>query len=172
MTIKLEAKDIVPGNHVRPGGEHAPPYEVVDTAIRHSEYGDDTFVVTMRYTENAGTFDVHYEPDEDVYVSSIRRAKIETRSREDVKEVLKYLPSNYGLWFVEECYALGDFKIVDDVAGLDHDCPVSVVYIQGFDSCGWTLEDYVIPRLASGMYGCRELTEAEEEDLAEMGVLV
>lgn len=31
------------------------------------------------------------------------------------------------------------------------------VYIAGEDHHGWTLDGYVIPRLASGLYGCREV---------------
>lgn len=30
--------------------------------------------------------------------------------------------------------------------------------IVGSDNCGWTLDDYVIPRLASGLYFARELS--------------
>jgi hypothetical protein len=32
------------------------------------------------------------------------------------------------------------------------------VTIAGTDSAGWTLEDYVIPRLASGLMSCEEVT--------------
>jgi hypothetical protein len=32
-----------------------------------------------------------------------------------------------------------------------------VFLIGGRDSCGWTLDDYVIPRLASGMYFAEEV---------------
>jgi hypothetical protein len=53
------------------------------------------------------------------------------------REVSAYLPSNY---------------TVIGVAGRGDDgC---VVTIQGQDSAGWTLDGYVLPRLASGMlYG-------------------
>ncbi len=32
------------------------------------------------------------------------------------------------------------------------------VHIAGEDNAGWTLDGYVIPRLASGLYGCTEVT--------------
>jgi hypothetical protein len=35
------------------------------------------------------------------------------------------------------------------------------VLIVGQDSAGWTLTDYVIPRLASGLYFAREISAAE-----------
>lgn len=35
------------------------------------------------------------------------------------------------------------------------------VIISGEDSCGWTLDDYVIPRLASGLYFATEITLAD-----------
>jgi hypothetical protein len=31
------------------------------------------------------------------------------------------------------------------------------VYFEGHDNAGWTLEDYVIPRLASGLHSAREI---------------
>ena len=52
----------------------------------------------------------------------------------DIDRVANYLPSNYS------AYSTG------------HD-----VVIVGEDSAGWTLDGYVIPRLASGMICAREL---------------
>ena len=56
----------------------------------------------------------------------------------DKWEVVAYLPSNYEviLWTKDG------------------------IYIGGKDEAGWTLNDYVIPRLSSGNMGCRELVEA------------
>ena len=53
-------------------------------------------------------------------------------------EVEAYLPSNYEviLWTSDG------------------------IYIAGKDNRGWTLDDYVIPRLSSGNMACRELVEA------------
>lgn len=56
----------------------------------------------------------------------------------DKWEVAAYLPENY------------------EVIYWNHDG----VVIAGLDNRGWTLDDYVIPRLASGNMGCRELVEA------------
>jgi hypothetical protein len=50
-----------------------------------------------------------------------------------------YLPANY------RCAAT-------DAAG---------TYIVGVDSAGWTLDGYVLPRLASGLYFGREIAYAE-----------
>ena len=48
--------------------------------------------------------------------------------------VARYLPGNY------------------EVTGATPD----EIYIAGTDSCGWTLDDYVIPRLGSGLIYCTE----------------
>lgn len=58
--------------------------------------------------------------------------------------VQAYLPSNY------------------EVTGTHKD---GGIMICGDDNLGWTLDDYVIPRLASGMYSAREVTQ---DDLDEM----
>lgn len=55
---------------------------------------------------------------------------------EPVDRVAAYLPANY--------YAV--------------DMGADVVEIRGDDHLGWTLEDYVIPRLASGLIFAREVT--------------
>jgi len=34
-------------------------------------------------------------------------------------------------------------------------------YIEGEDFLGWTLDGYIIPRLASGWYACVEITDEE-----------
>jgi hypothetical protein len=36
------------------------------------------------------------------------------------------------------------------------------IVIAGHDNAGWTLEDYVIPRLASGLYFAEELVTTRE----------
>lgn len=66
------------------------------------------------------------------------------RGARSVKEVLAYLPDNYGLMesFEEEN---GPRK------------PRLVVIIGGTDRFGWTLDSYVIPRLASGLIGAQEI---------------
>lgn len=60
-----------------------------------------------------------------------------------VKEALAYLPAHYGLM---ESYEV------------DHgDRRKLVVIIGGLDKAGWTLDGYIIPRLASGLMGCSEI---------------
>lgn len=56
----------------------------------------------------------------------------------DKWEVLAYLPSNYEVIFWN----------------------TDGVVIAGNDDAGWTLDDYVIPRLSSGNIACRELVKA------------
>ena len=60
--------------------------------------------------------------------------------------VQAYLPSNY------------------EVTGTHED---GGIVINGVDNLGWTLDDYVIPRLASGGYFAREATQ---DDLDEAEV--
>lgn len=64
---------------------------------------------------------------------TIRRAVVQARNETEAirlaKTVKAYLPSNY------------------EVTGVHG----AVVTIEGFDRAGWTLEDYVVPRLASGL---------------------
>lgn len=66
-----------------------------------------------------------------------RRFAIVTGAR-DKWEVVAYMPENYEViyWFDKG------------------------VIISGIDNAGWTLDGYVIPRLASGMMACRELVKA------------
>ena len=55
-------------------------------------------------------------------------------------KVQEYMPRNYEVL----CYADGG------------------VLIGGEDNAGWTMQDYVLPRLASGLYFGNELTELEQ----------
>jgi hypothetical protein len=64
-----------------------------------------------------------------------RHARIEGRGHADLDAVRRYLPSNY---------------TADSDGGS--------IWIHGQDSLGWTLDGYVIPRLASGLYFAREVT--------------
>lgn len=65
-----------------------------------------------------------------------RRAFVVTRDDMDstLTRVQAYLPSNY------------EARIVGDE-----------ILIEGYDSCGWTLDDYVLPRLASGLIFALEI---------------
>lgn len=60
---------------------------------------------------------------------------------DDERVVAKYLPDNYKVDGVVDATALD---------GLDFPYPQGIV-ISGRDVAGWTLDDYVLPRLASGL---------------------
>lgn len=55
---------------------------------------------------------------------------------ENAKRVWAYLPDNYAI-----------------MSGID-----GRYLIAGWDNAGWTLDDYVIPRLASGLIWAKEVT--------------
>ena len=63
-----------------------------------------------------------------------RHAVIRGIGREKLETVRRYLPSNYSA-----------------------DCDGGNIWIHGVDSAGWTLDGYVIPRLASGLYRAEEV---------------
>ena len=69
-----------------------------------------------------------------------KRIAVVTNAR-DAKQLWVLLPGNY------------------DIIGGDLGEPGRPVYlIAGEDVAGWTLDDYVIPRLASGTIFCTEIT--------------
>jgi hypothetical protein len=57
----------------------------------------------------------------------------------DANAVERYLPGNYSM------------------IALTEDGGRSVVVIEGRDNAGWTLDGYVLPRLASGLYFGKEV---------------
>lgn len=67
----------------------------------------------------------------------LRAAIVRTDS---IRTVAQYLPGNYSAV----------------ATGVDKDGPW--VRVEGKDNAGWTLDDYVIPRLASGLLYAREVT--------------
>ena len=79
----------------------------------------------------------------------MRFAKIEldrshTRSmRITLVQVQRYMPSNY--------------QVIEDPNG-------EALYIYGHDNHGWTMGEYVIPRLASGLICAGELCSEREKD--------
>ncbi len=81
-----------------------------------------------------------------VSVPDYRRAVIATRTSNDLKAIPAYLPGNYRV--------VGSVKDFDafGTAGL---------LIEGQDAAGWTLDGYVLPRLASGLHFGRELEAGE-----------
>lgn len=67
----------------------------------------------------------------------IRTAVITRRNEKpDRDEVARYLPGNYAVLAVT----------------------ADQVFISGTDNAGWTMDGYVIPRLASGMIFAKEIT--------------
>lgn len=64
-------------------------------------------------------------------MSMNNRVVITNGDTDNVRQISEYLPSNY--W----------------IAGV---LPDTGVVIEGIDSMGWTAEDYVLPRLNSGLY--------------------
>ena len=68
-------------------------------------------------------------------MTATRRAEVEIHGRVTVEEVAAYLPGNY--------------RVIDAADG--------IVTIEGEDNLGWTLDGYVIPRLASGMIHAKEV---------------
>jgi hypothetical protein len=72
-----------------------------------------------------------------------RYALVTTTSDRD--NVAAYLPSNYEVIYTERH------------SEWSTDRQWRVVVIAGEDSCGWTLHDYVLPRLASGMMHAVEI---------------
>lgn len=76
-----------------------------------------------------------------------KRIAVVTNAR-DAEQLWAYLPANY------------------DIVGGDIGEPGRPVYlIAGVDNAGWTLEGYVIPRLASGTIFCTEITNEVNERL-------
>lgn len=73
-----------------------------------------------------------------------RAAKV--NSKRDLREVSAYLPSGY-----MACAA-----------------PDGTIYIVGEDIAGWTLDDYVIPRLRSGLIAAQEIELSELPPLASL----
>jgi len=68
----------------------------------------------------------------------IRRAIVS--GHRSVQELKAYLPFNYEV-------TIG---------------PDGKVYVEGHDYAGWTLDDYIIPRLASGLIVAEEVTEGSD----------
>lgn len=65
----------------------------------------------------------------------------------DAEVVAKYLPRGYRV----------------DGQRESHDDGHPVVFISGVDDAGWTLDGYVLPRLASGMIWAHETFDGPEQ---------
>ena len=66
--------------------------------------------------------------------SPTRHAVIRGKGHADLPAVRRYLPSNF-----------------------EADSDGGSIFIHGVDSAGWTLDGYVIPRLASGLWFAKEI---------------
>lgn len=74
-----------------------------------------------------------------------RRAIVKSPSGGQLDTVRSYLPSNYTA------------SVTIGTEGGD-------ILIEGYDRAGWTLDDYVIPRLASGLIAAREIVPVVKEE--------
>ena len=75
----------------------------------------------------------------------------------DAKDVAQYLPGNYSV--IGRTMELENNKTSLTLMG---------ILIAGVDDHGWTLDDYVIPRLGSGMIPCREIEDFNIGSLYEV----
>jgi hypothetical protein len=80
------------------------------------------------------------------------RKAVVAGSRDSLETVQRYLPQNYEAHIVHH---LGDDP---------------VILIHGRDNAGWTLDEYVIPRLASGLIFAKEI-EVEPEVPVVVGTI-
>lgn len=55
-----------------------------------------------------------------------------------------------------EAYLPGNYRVIYETTDPSHNGRPLFV-IEGRDNAGWTLDDYVIPRYASGLIACREI---------------
>lgn len=79
-----------------------------------------------------------------------KRYALVTGARSE-REVAAYLPDNYSV--IAGQGAEADIEYFD-----------GSYLIEGEDNAGWTLDEYVIPRLASGLMGCKEQFVWLEDD--------
>jgi len=63
------------------------------------------------------------------------RVAVVTSTDRSLAEVRAYMPSNFSAFL-----------------------RIREIFIVGVDSAGWTLDDYVLPRLGSGMIAAREIS--------------
>ena len=80
-------------------------------------------------------------------MTETRYALIRTKHGED--EVKPYLPANYQVIGTQPVSATEGINVI----------------IAGTDNAGWTMSDYVLPRLGSGLISGREITEAEAREV-------
>lgn len=81
----------------------------------------------------------------------MQRYALVSVKNDTAEAVARYLPDNYRIIGTGIVYA----NPIDDYP--DERYFVDCVVVQGEDNCGWTMDDYVLPRLQSGMIACREI---------------
>lgn len=72
-------------------------------------------------------------------------------TRDPIERIAAFLPSNYKVG-LETRFFTDSVKRWERV-------PVQVIVIRGEDKAGWTLDGYVLPRLASGLIFAKEETD-------------
>lgn len=101
---------------------------MLDNTARGTAYGDGQAWAFSLVLDEMTTIDAQ---------PPVRKAVIARRDmKPTVEAASRYLPGNY------------------HVTGWTDD----LIMIEGSDDAGWTLDDYVIPRLASGLITCREVS--------------
>lgn len=98
--------------------------------------GEPTWRLVIVAYQRSWLCDARGMKDEHEPVEEAPRKAVVERGGMTVEQVSAYLPSNY--------------KVVDQDA--------DTITIEGEDYAGWTLDDYVIPRLASGLIFAKEVT--------------
>jgi hypothetical protein len=84
------------------------------------------------------------------------RVAIVTGGADSLDQVQRYMPSNYQARTV---FAQTSGKFLDE--GFPQGVYAHVILIVGHDVAGWTMDDYVLPRLASGLIFATEITDGE-----------
>lgn len=105
--------------------------------------GNDTLVDHEEWTEARARFDNLRYAEIEFSNWSSKNTSDEDKAAE-VKRAQAYLPSGWNATLVTKELVEGEFK--------------RVIAITGYDNAGWTLEDYVIPRMNTGNLFPKEVT--------------
>jgi hypothetical protein len=133
------------GPGVLTGGPPAPQIGAQGRAVTphefHAEDGPDDCPRCSLLRDGGLTLDAAREIEARLH-PPVRRALVarSASGRPTASEVGAYLPAAYAVTLETD----------------------ETVVIEGTDRAGWTMDGYVIPRLASGMIACREITDDTE----------
>jgi hypothetical protein len=119
--------------------------EAITFALVGRDSGDTMEAATARAVEAVRTRLI----DADVFVQRKRRAVVE--GARHLATIESYLPANYSARVTTS---------TDDAFGRTSDDAAAFIVIEGYDLAGWTLDTYVLPRLASGLIVGREVAPA------------